>query len=510
MNLVKKIISDIAVPLSHIFTLSLSQGIFPEQFKTARVVPIFKSGDKTSCDNYRPISLVKTLSKILEKIVQISLVNHLELNNLLYKHQYGFLRARSTEHNLIHVINNIGQALNDGNYAIGVFLDLRKAFDVCDHNILLAKLIKYGINGSTLDWFKSYLSNRNQVVDISGHFSKPQQLDISTIQGSLLGPVLFLIYINDFPNCTTLKSFLFADDTTILNSGPNLPDLVMEINSELKKMAAWFRANKMAVNATKTKYIVFHNRGKRVDMQGLSITIDDNIDPHNMDPSKIYTIERVYNLNPIVSERSFKLLGIHLDENLNLNSHVSHLCNKLSRALYILRQVKNILPLSSLRTLYFSLFHCHLLYCPIILSITSQSNITKIILLQKKAIRIISNASYNAHTDPLFYANQILPLDKIIIYCKVMFMHSVVYNYNLESFSNIWHTNNHRGMGIDLRNANDYTLPTVHRELFRKIPLYSLPLEWNNLGDLKFYQNRTTFKIALLYDLFESLNPAGA
>ncbi len=107
------------------------------------MVPIFKSGDETSCDNYRPISLVKTLSKILEKIVQISLVNHLELNNLLYKHQYGFLRARSTEHNLIHVINNIGQALNDGNYAIGVFLDLRKAFDVCDHNILLAKLIKY-------------------------------------------------------------------------------------------------------------------------------------------------------------------------------------------------------------------------------------------------------------------------------------------------------------------------------------------------------------------------------
>jgi hypothetical protein len=119
------------------FSLSLNFGIFPDLFKTVRVVPIFKSGDKTQCDNYKPISLVKSLSKILKKIVQINLVNHLELNNLLYKHQYGFLHAKSSEHNLIHVINNIALSLNDGDLAIGVFLDLRKAFDVSDHNIRL-------------------------------------------------------------------------------------------------------------------------------------------------------------------------------------------------------------------------------------------------------------------------------------------------------------------------------------------------------------------------------------
>jgi hypothetical protein len=137
--------------------------------------------------------------------VQISLINHLELHNLLYTYQYGFLRNRSTEHNLTQVINHISLTNNDGNFSIGVLLDLKKAFDVCEHNILLAKLTKYGISGLALEWFKSYLSGRKQIFDISNNFSTPQNLDISNIQGSLLGPTLFLIYINDFPNCTVQK-----------------------------------------------------------------------------------------------------------------------------------------------------------------------------------------------------------------------------------------------------------------------------------------------------------------
>jgi hypothetical protein len=506
INLIKQVILEISTPLAHIFTLSLKSGTFPDLFKTVRVVPIFKSGNKGFCDNYRPISLVKSLSKILEKIVQINLVNHLELNNLLYKHQYGFLRSRSTEHNLIHVLNHIAQTLNNGNYTIGIFLDLRKAFDVCDHTILLAKLLKYGIAGEVYDWFVSYLSNRQQVVDISGFLSNPQPLDISTIQGSMLGPILFLIYINDFPNCTSLDSFLFADDTTALKSGPSLPDIVTTINRELKLMAEWFRANKMALNTKKTKYIVFHNKGKKVDLQGLDIVIDDNFDLNNPDPHRIHILDRVYNLNPNSTDTSFKLLGIHLDENLTLNNHVTLLCNKLSRALYILRQTKNFLPTNALRTLYFSLFHCHLLYCPIILSITSQSNLNKIFKLQKKAIRIISNASYNAHTDILFFQNGILPLEKIISYCKLMFMHTIAYNYNLASFDNVWQTNAHRNLDMQLRNSDDFVLPPVLRESFRKFPLYSLPLEWNQLGTTKLQRNRTTFKISLTYDLFISLN----
>jgi hypothetical protein len=448
---------------------------------------------------------VKSLSKILEKIVQISLVNHLELNNLLYKHQYGFLRAKSTEHNLIHVLNNIANSLNDGNFAIGVFLDLRKAFDVCDHSILLSKLSRYGISGSVLEWFTSYLTNRKQVVDLSGFLSKPQPLDISTIQGSLLGPILFLVYINDFPACTRLDTFLFADDTTALKTGHCLHEIVNSINTELKSIVEWFCANKMALNISKTKYVVLHNKGKNVDMNGMNIVIDENRDTSNPDPAKIHTLERVHNLNPNPSNTSFKLLGIHLDENLTLQTHVSLLCTKLSRALYILRQTKNFLPATAIRMLYFSLFHCHLTYCPIVLSITSKSNIAKILKLQKKAIRIVCNAKNNAHTNTLFYEQGILPFDKIIILSKLMFMHAIAYNYNIESFNNIWHTNQHRNLDMELRNVNEFILPLARRELFKKFPIYSLPWEWNQLGDTKLQRNRTTFKIQLTYDLFQSL-----
>lgn len=262
----------------------------------------------------------------------------------------------------------------------------------------------------------------------------------------------------------------------------------------------------MALNVSKTKYIIFHNKGKKIDLQGMSVYIDDNADPLNPDLANIHNIERIHNQNPITANRSFKLLGIHLDENLTLNSNVSILCNKLSRALFILRQIKNILPQSAIRTLYFSLFHCHILYCPIILSMTSQTNINKIFKLQKKAIRIISLEKNNTPTNPLFYQQGILPLEKIILFSKLMFMHSIVYNYNLGSFNNIWLTNNQRGIDRELRNANDFILPQVNRESFRKSPLYSLPLAWNQCSDVKFQHNRCTFRIALTYELSESLN----
>jgi hypothetical protein len=158
MKLVKFVGYEISVPLAHVFKLSIDSGVFPDKFKKRRVVPIYKCGDSKDCDNYRPIALVNSFSKILEKMVAIDLYNHLGLNNLIYKHQYGFQRNKSTEHNLLHVTNYIGQALNEGKWCIGIFLDFKKAFDTVQHDILLKKLSKYGVNGTALDWFKSYLS----------------------------------------------------------------------------------------------------------------------------------------------------------------------------------------------------------------------------------------------------------------------------------------------------------------------------------------------------------------
>jgi hypothetical protein len=245
---------------------------------------------------------------------------------------------------------------------------------------------KYGIVGVELEWFKSYLSGRSQVVDINGIHSSPRNIDISVIQGSILGPILFLIYINDLPNATDLLTFMFADDTSTLKSMTNLNELITNVNSELKKMATWFRCNKMAVNTSKTKFIIFRTRGKPVDDNNVSIEFIDN-EPNSADnPNLIFPLARVFDNNPNANNRTYKLLGIQLDEYLNLNQHVSQICGKLARALFQIRKAKFFLPPHALKTIYMALFHSHLVYCTNIISITSQTNINKILTVQKKAI----------------------------------------------------------------------------------------------------------------------------
>jgi hypothetical protein len=388
MKLIQTIGPVICTPLSHIFNCSIEQGIFPEKLKCSRTVPVFKSGNPTLCDNYRPISLLPTMSKLLEKFISIQLTNHLELNNLLYIHQYGFQKNKSTEQNLIHLTNSIFTALNEKKYCIGLFLDLKKAFDVCSHEILLKKIKKYGLNGKTHDWFKSYLENRKQSVDIDGSLSATKTFNISVIQGSILGPILFLIYINDLYKASSLLKFMFADDTACVASNHNLKDLITYVNDELKKVARWFRANKMAVNVGKTKFILFHTKGKQID-PNIELTYDDN-EPNSNDPTLIHPVERFHSSHPNPSCRAYKILGVYIDETLSFDFHTQYIISKLNRSLYCINKVKNFLPTEAMRSLYFALIHSHLSYCPIITSCASNSNIQKIAKIQKKAVRIIT------------------------------------------------------------------------------------------------------------------------
>jgi hypothetical protein len=261
MKILKMVSLEISIPLTHIFNLSMSSGIFPSALKISRVVPIFKSGDPTLCDNYRPIALLSSVSKTLEKIIAIRLTNHLDDHKILYPGQFGFQRRRNTEQDLIRVHNYITEKLNNNEYCIGVFLDLKKAFDVCTHEILLKKLNNLGVRGVALRWFVSYLADRLQFVEVDNCRSEILALNISVIQGSTLGPILFNIFINDLPRATSMHTSLFSDDTQALASNKHLPTLIEHTNTELKKLARWFRANKLAVNTSKTKYIIFIQGG---------------------------------------------------------------------------------------------------------------------------------------------------------------------------------------------------------------------------------------------------------
>ena len=497
MKLLKEIRHEIALPLTHLFNLSISTGTFPSKLKTSRTIPIYKAGNPLSCDNYRPISLLSSLSKILEKIISIKLVNHLEINHLLHQNQYGFQHNKSTIHHLLHLTNHIAQELNSKQFCIGVFLDLKKAFDVVSHNILLKKLEKLGIKGLTLKWFESYLSNRKQCVEIGGVSSSSKNLDISVLQGSILGPILFLCFINDLSLSTVLLALLFADDTIVLASGYNLPDLINHVNEEMQKLANWFRANRMAVNISKTKYMIFRPKGQQLNLQGKTVIYNNNEIGQPDSPELIFELERCFNDNPVKEHRTYKLLGVYFDEHLSFDQHVQTVCSKISQSNFIISRAKNFLDKKSLKMLYSSMVHPHLIYCLPIYGCTSQKNIAKLSKIQKKVIRTISKSPYNAHTHELFQSLEILPIEQLIKYTQSLLIHAIYHKHCPPSLQNTWTLNNQRNDNHNLRNSSELYVPLARTEHVKKLTLFALPKIWNNLPDFKSNPNKIAFKRTL-------------
>ncbi|CAB3996609.1 Hypothetical predicted protein [Paramuricea clavata] len=242
----------IAPYLTKIFNLSLRCGSFPDIWKKGRVTPIFKSGDPTSSNNYRPITILQTLSKLLERIVHHQVYNYLQEHKLLASQQFGFRSKLSTTIALAHFTEQILDNLDHRKITGAVSIDLRKAFDTVDHTILLEKLKTIGFTSSVLDWFSSYLSNRTQVTVINSSMSQPKPVTVGVPQGSILGPLLFLIYINDLPECLThCKSILYADDTLLYYSAESISDLQSKLNSDLRSLSDEMLENLFQTNTPK-------------------------------------------------------------------------------------------------------------------------------------------------------------------------------------------------------------------------------------------------------------------
>ena len=299
--LLKNLIHTIIRPLTHIINLSLKMGEFPSQLKTSKIIPLFKSGDKCLASNYRPISLVSSLSKILEKVVHKQLTSFLDKSNLLSLSQYGFRNKSSTELAILDICSHISNNFESKLFTAGVFIDLSKAFDSLDHNILIQKMNNYGIRGTPLKWFCSYLSDRYHYVQIENKKSKVLKVVRGVPQGSILGPILFNIYINDICNCSSiLKMVLFADDTTVLLSNSDANELARLMTLELDKLYLWTKYNKLNINFDKTCCILF---GPKIRTNPINIKI-------------------FFNNNLIKNVSSTKFLGIIITSNLSWLDHI--------------------------------------------------------------------------------------------------------------------------------------------------------------------------------------------
>ena len=390
-------------------------GVFPSVLKTAKVVPVFKKDSKLDYSNYRPISLLSNVEKILEKLMYKRLYTFLNSNNIIYNLQFGFRQQYSTSHALVNITENIRKALDGGNIGCGIFVDLQKAFDTVDHQILLTKLNHYGIRGVSNDWFKSYLSNRNQYVFINGFDSGLAAINCGVPQGSVLGPLLFLLHINDLNHTIKFcKVHHFADDTNLLCMSNSIKKLNKLVNADLENLVHWLNANKISLNVKKTEMVIFKSKQKKFEGD-LKIKLCGK---------RLYPSESV------------KYLGVKIDTNLNWEHHVNDLSIKLNRHNALLFKMRKYVSLKILRSIYFAIFDSYLSYCCLVWAQNS-STIQQIVILQKKAARIINFQPRNSHTSPLFKQSSILKFQDKICLENILFVSKSLNNLSPSVF-NTW------------------------------------------------------------------------
>jgi len=386
-------LSLVAKPLAEIINCSFTTGIVPQAIKIAKVVPILKKGEKDNVTNYRPISVLPYFSKFYEKLMYNRLYGFVKNSNIIYQSQHGFQPGHSPYMALLNMQDKISKAIENNEYSVGVFFDLAKAFDTVDHDILLNKLENYGIRGTQLKWFASYFENRAQRVFCNGTLSELGLIKYGVPQGSNLGPLLFLLYINDLASVSpTLFFILFADDTNVFYSNGSWQTLIQIVNFELSTIAAWFQANKLTLNLEKTNFILFKSHRKINPSGNLSLFINDS---------------------PITQVESTKFLGVHIDQHMTWKVHINQITAKIAKNVGILTRIAYILPKEIRINLYYTLIYPYLTYCNLIWASTYESRLHKLVILQKRAVRIIAGIRKWEHTGPSFSEFKLLKIHQI-------------------------------------------------------------------------------------------------
>lgn len=460
VDLLKTCASILVKPLTHIINRILQGGEYPQALKEALVKPIHKKGNKNIYDNYRPISILSNINKIFERIIFDKVLHFFDINNILVKQQCGFRQGKSTINAMYQALNSIIKSLNKNQVTSALCLDLTKAFDSVNHNILLEKMEKYGIRGVALDLFRSYLTRRTQRTTERGKngkqvISDPLHVERGVPQGSILGPLLYIIYTNDLIHVTSNDMVMFADDVSMILSRKTVTECKDQLECDLKNLEEWFKRNELVINIDKTKLLVFRERNK----DAISLT---------------------YHGKTIKTEDAVPFLGIYIDRDLSWKTQIENLSTSIARYCYALRILTNTISEEAALTAYYAYVQSKLRYGIIFWG--NSVEVERIFIMQKRCLRTIFKMKYNESCRNIFIGNNLLTLYSLFIYECVMYVSN---NFNDFKELLLSHEYNTRGKNYLSREKTNFSY-------IQRNAVYFIITVWN-----KFPQNFKCMPIAI-------------
>lgn len=449
LKVLKSVRDVISEPLAILVNKSIECGKFPSILKLAIIVPIYKKGDSKQIENYRPISILSVFSKVFEKTMYIRITKYCNKFQLMSNTQHGFREGRSTESASFHLVEHIHKQLDNNLYVVGLFFDLSRAFDTIDPLFVKSKLESLGIRGQPLNWVISFLSNRSIQVKINNTLSSVYSINVGAAQGSVLAPLIFLLFINDIK----LSGFMinFADDTSVIISADSLEKLKENINNASQQMYQWCATNRLILNKDKTETVQFY--------------------------------KTIPYLPPTDFSGSVKFLGSYIDCTLSWNHQIDHIAKKLNSAYYALKKLKPSVPESTLVQSYYALAHTHLCYNIIIWG-RAPDVTSRIFIIQKRLVRLIFNLKYMESCKPIFQDKRILTVPCIYILKCATFVHK---NMDLYLKNNNYHD-------YSTRNSTELCIPKHNTAKYERSPLYSSLIIYNSVPkEIKAIKNTGKF-----------------
>uniref|UniRef100_A0A3P9H9W6 Reverse transcriptase domain-containing protein n=1 Tax=Oryzias latipes TaxID=8090 RepID=A0A3P9H9W6_ORYLA len=402
----KELCSSLTSPLTTILNQSISESIFPSAWKSSVVIPIYKNGDSMLLSNYRPISIIPTVSKITEKLIAQQIIEHLNNTSFsLHPMQFGFRALHSTETANCFFTENIKQLLDKGGVVGAVFLDLKKAFDTINHKKLLTKLTKFNFSSSTIKWIESYLSKRSQSVRINHYHSSPLPISTGVPQGSILGPLLFSLYINDLPSvCSNAFTQMYADDTVIYSHGNNTSEVAEKLTETMGHVAKWLEQSSLCLNVNKTVAMFFSKTNRKNILADVFVA-----------GKKIDIVEK------------FEYLGILIDTTFNFKSQIQKVCNRVRFNLSNFRFIRANLSLQAATMFMHAMILSHMTYCLTTWSQANKSALKPLESLYKQTIKVLDKKPIRHHHCDILQKHKLLSWENFIKYTKLCLFYKIIY-----------------------------------------------------------------------------------